>query len=101
MKCVGMQYLEAVRRLKARSFQPLRSLYIVFAPDAEIGGVDGAQKFSQSEIFQKLNVAIVLDEGQVRFILIFINLILNPSESAYLNLSNSIKSLCKCFRELS
>ncbi|XP_057453618.1 uncharacterized protein LOC130745407 [Lotus japonicus] len=58
-----MQYLEAVRRLKARSFQPLRSLYIVFAPDEEIGGVDGAQKFSQSEIFQKLNVAIVLDEG--------------------------------------
>ncbi|XP_057445286.1 uncharacterized protein LOC130737514 [Lotus japonicus] len=65
MKCVGMQYLEAVRRLKAhhRSFHPLRSVYFAFAPDEEIGGLAGAESFSQSDIFQKLNVAIVLDEG--------------------------------------
>ncbi|TKY69049.1 Aminoacylase-1 protein [Spatholobus suberectus] len=63
MKCVSMQYLEALRRLKAQNFQPLRSLYLAFAPDEEIGGHDGAEKFAQSEIFRKMNVAVVLDEG--------------------------------------
>lgn len=63
MKCVGMQYLEAIRRLKARNFRPLRSLYLAFSPDEEIGGHDGAEKFAQSEIFQRMNVGVVLDEG--------------------------------------
>ncbi|GAU34742.1 hypothetical protein TSUD_17150 [Trifolium subterraneum] len=63
MKCVGMQYLEAVRRLKGWGFQPKRNVYLVFAPDEEIGGHDGAEKFSLSEVFQGLNVGIVLDEG--------------------------------------
>ncbi|XP_058752063.1 uncharacterized protein LOC131625184 [Vicia villosa] len=63
MKCVGMQYLEAVRRLKEWGFQPKRSIYLAFAPDEEIGGHDGAEKFSLSKVFQDLNVGIVLDEG--------------------------------------
>lgn len=63
MKCVGMQYLEAVRRLKAQNFHPQRSIYLAFAPDEEIGGHDGAELFAKSQIFQKLNVGIVLDEG--------------------------------------
>lgn len=63
MKCVGMQYLEAIRRLKASGFQPLRSVYLSFVPDEEIGGHGGAEKFAESDEFKKLNVAIVLDEG--------------------------------------
>ncbi|XP_058724180.1 uncharacterized protein LOC131595736 isoform X2 [Vicia villosa] len=63
MKCVGMQYLEAVRKLKEWGFQPKRSIYLAFAPDEEIGGHDGAEKFSLSSVFQELNVGIVLDEG--------------------------------------
>ncbi|KAF7810550.1 aminoacylase-1 isoform X2 [Senna tora] len=63
MKCVGMQYLEAVRGLKASGYQPLRSIYLTFAPDEEIGGHDGAEKFAESEVFEKLNVGVVLDEG--------------------------------------
>ncbi|XP_054809142.1 uncharacterized protein LOC129311135 [Prosopis cineraria] len=63
MKCVGMQYLEAVRRLKASGFQPLRSIYLSFAPDEEIGGHDGAEKFAESEVFENLNIGVVLDEG--------------------------------------
>ncbi|KAI9085056.1 hypothetical protein K1719_033048 [Acacia pycnantha] len=63
MKCVGMQYLEAVRRLKASSFQPLRSIYLAFSPDEEIGGQDGAAKFVESEVFKSLNIGVVLDEG--------------------------------------
>lgn len=63
MKCVGMQYLEAIRRLKALGFEPARSVYLSFVPDEEIGGRAGAEKFAESDEFQKLNVGIVLDEG--------------------------------------
>ncbi|KAL9417366.1 hypothetical protein AB3S75_040365 [Citrus x aurantiifolia] len=63
MKCVGMQYLEAIRRLKASGFQPVRSVYLSFVPDEEIGGHDGAEKFADSHVFNSLKVGIVLDEG--------------------------------------
>ncbi|CAH1433465.1 unnamed protein product [Lactuca virosa] len=63
MKCVGLQYLEAIRKLKESKFEPLRTIYVVFVPDEEIGGHDGAEKFANSEIFDEMNVGIVLDEG--------------------------------------
>ncbi|KAG6653689.1 aminoacylase-1-like isoform X1 [Carya illinoinensis] len=63
MKCVGLQYLEAIRKLKASGFKPLRSVYLSFVPDEEIGGHDGAEKFADSDVFKNLNVGIVLDEG--------------------------------------
>ncbi|KAL8098724.1 hypothetical protein AgCh_031460 [Apium graveolens] len=63
MKCVGLQYLEAIRKLKASGFKPLRDVYLSFVPDEEIGGHDGAAKFANSEVFDRMNVGIVLDEG--------------------------------------
>jgi len=32
MKGVGMQYLEAVRRLKAKGFTPERTIHVTFVP---------------------------------------------------------------------
>lgn len=32
MKCVGIQYIEAVRRLKLKNVQLLRTLHLVFNP---------------------------------------------------------------------
>ncbi|KAF6174136.1 hypothetical protein GIB67_033668 [Kingdonia uniflora] len=63
MKCVGLQYLEAIRRLKSDGFEPVRTVYVSFVPDEEIGGHDGAEKLAESEAFKKMNVGIVLDEG--------------------------------------
>lgn len=63
MKNVGLQYLEAIRRLQESGFNPLRTIYLSFVPDEEIGGHDGAEKFADSDIFRKMNVGIVLDEG--------------------------------------
>ncbi|XP_062020139.1 uncharacterized protein LOC133736606 isoform X1 [Rosa rugosa] len=63
MKCVGLQYLEAIRRLKASGFKPTRTVYLSFVPDEEVGGHDGAEKFAESDVFKALNVGIVLDEG--------------------------------------
>ena len=33
MKCVGMQYLEAIRRLREQGKQPQRDVHVVFVPD--------------------------------------------------------------------
>ncbi|KAH7833455.1 hypothetical protein Vadar_006530 [Vaccinium darrowii] len=64
MKCVGLQYLEAIRKLKSSGFEPTRTVYLSFVPDEEIGGHDGAEKLAESEIFNReMNVGIVLDEG--------------------------------------
>lgn len=63
MKCVGLQYLEAIRELKSSGFEPERTVYLSFVPDEEIGGHDGAEKFAASEFFKEMNVGIVLDEG--------------------------------------
>ncbi|KAJ9550443.1 hypothetical protein OSB04_014488 [Centaurea solstitialis] len=65
MKCVGLQYLEAIRNLKNKDsgFQPIRTIYVSFVPDEEIGGHDGAELFAKSKVFHEMNVGIVLDEG--------------------------------------
>ncbi|XP_063822557.1 aminoacylase-1-like [Ostrinia nubilalis] len=63
MKCVGIQYLEAIRRLKESGVNLKRTLHISFVPDEEIGGHDGMEKFVLTEDFKKLNVGFALDEG--------------------------------------
>lgn len=63
-KCLAVQYLEALRNLKAASFVPRRSIHVSLVPDEEIGGADGAAKFATSQEFRALNVGFVLDEGQ-------------------------------------
>ncbi|CAI9114613.1 OLC1v1015371C1 [Oldenlandia corymbosa var. corymbosa] len=64
-KCIGIQYLEAIKSLSQENqFRPLRNLHISFVPDEETGGFDGMAKFVESEEFKKLNVGFVLDEGQ-------------------------------------
>lgn len=54
MKCVGMSYLEAIRRIRADDtlWKPLRTVHIVFVPDEEIGGGDGMKLFIQSDLFK-------------------------------------------------
>ncbi|KAH9621024.1 hypothetical protein KSS87_005307, partial [Heliosperma pusillum] len=63
MKCVGLQYIEAIRKLKESGFEPTRTIYLSYVPDEEIGGRDGAQKLAESDVFKEMNVAFVLDEG--------------------------------------
>lgn len=63
MKCVGIQYLEAIRRLQQDGVRLKRTLHISFVPDEEIGGHDGMAKFVHTEDFKSLNVGFALDEG--------------------------------------
>lgn len=63
MKCVGIQYLEAIRRMKLAGIQFKRTIHISFVPDEEIGGVLGMKDFVHTKDFQALNVGFALDEG--------------------------------------
>lgn len=62
-KCVGIQYLEAIRNLKEQGFKPLRSIHVSFVPEEEVGGADGFGKLINSSTFGSLNVGVALDEG--------------------------------------
>ncbi|KAK4276748.1 hypothetical protein QN277_014861 [Acacia crassicarpa] len=63
-KCIGMQYLEAIRNLKEKDFTPTRTIHLSYVPDEEIGGFEGFAKFAGSKVFEDLNVGFMLDEGQ-------------------------------------
>ncbi|ORZ29745.1 hypothetical protein BCR44DRAFT_61677 [Catenaria anguillulae PL171] len=63
MKCVGIQYLEAIRELKRKGWAPKRTVHVMFVPDEEIGGKDGMEKFIETSAWKELRPALVLDEG--------------------------------------
>ena len=89
MKCVTIQYLEAIRRLKNRGVTPKRTIHLTFMPgqvitcilliifqtiiivpkylfackDEEVGGKLGMQVFLRSKEWLELNVGFALDEG--------------------------------------
>ncbi|ESO83653.1 hypothetical protein LOTGIDRAFT_197114 [Lottia gigantea] len=63
MKCVGVQYIEAVRRIKKENQKFKRTIHIIFGPDEEIGGLEGMAKFIDLDEFKKLNIGFSLDEG--------------------------------------
>ncbi|CAL5037435.1 unnamed protein product [Urochloa decumbens] len=63
-KCLPVQYLEAIRGLRAAEFEPARTVHISLVPDEEIGGADGFAEFARSEEFRALNIGFMLDEGQ-------------------------------------
>jgi hypothetical protein len=65
MKCLSIQYLEAIRRLKNNGHQSMpRTIHICFAPDEELGGANGLEAFMESEQFVILNVGFALNEGR-------------------------------------
>ena len=63
MKCVCVQYLEALLRLTARGWRPLRTVHASFMPDEETGGFHGMAKWIEAAEFRALNVGFALDEG--------------------------------------
>lgn len=62
MKCVCVQYLIALQRLRASGFVPLRTLRLSFVPDEEIGGKDGMGVLLESEWYKSHTVGLALDE---------------------------------------
>uniref|UniRef100_A0A8C1X2F3 N-acyl-aliphatic-L-amino acid amidohydrolase n=1 Tax=Cyprinus carpio TaxID=7962 RepID=A0A8C1X2F3_CYPCA len=63
MKCVTIQYIEAIRRLKAAGKRFSRTIHLTFVPDEEVGGHKGMETFVKLPEFHKLNIGFALDEG--------------------------------------
>ncbi|XP_077982510.1 aminoacylase-1-like [Glandiceps talaboti] len=63
MKSVGIQYIEAIKRLKKQGVKLLRTIHMTFVPDEEVTGRLGMGKLVQRSEFKDLNVGYVLDEG--------------------------------------
>ncbi|CAG5122447.1 unnamed protein product, partial [Candidula unifasciata] len=63
MKCVGIGYLEAIRKLKTAGKRFKRTFHVTFCPDEEIGGLTGMIEFVKTKEFEKLNIGFALDEG--------------------------------------
>lgn len=63
MKCVGIWYMEAIRKIIASKTKLKKTLHLTFVPDEEIGGKDGMQLFVKSPQFKSLNAGFALDEG--------------------------------------
>uniref|UniRef100_A0A672GIE6 N-acyl-aliphatic-L-amino acid amidohydrolase n=1 Tax=Salarias fasciatus TaxID=181472 RepID=A0A672GIE6_SALFA len=64
MKCVTIQYIQAIRRLMADGWKPIRTVHLMFVPDEEVGGHKGMETFVKHPEFQKLNIGFSLDEGK-------------------------------------
>ena len=63
MKCVVIQYLLAIERLVNSGLKPQRTIDLSFVPDEEIGGIDGIKQLLDSELFDRNNYEVALDEG--------------------------------------
>ena len=68
MKCVTIQYIQAISRILSsnssenQSSPFLRTLYVCATPDEEIGGYT-FRRFVASPAFKELNIGFALDEG--------------------------------------
>ncbi|KAK4872717.1 hypothetical protein RN001_014746 [Aquatica leii] len=62
-KALGIQYLEAIRRLKQSGYQPKRTVHVTFVSDEETGGLEGMKLFVKTPEFKQLNASFALDEG--------------------------------------
>ncbi len=64
VKCLGTQYLAAIRALKKDGINQLkRTIHVTFVPDEEVGGALGMKAFVETETFKKLNIGFSLDEA--------------------------------------
>jgi aminoacylase len=63
MKCVGMQYLGAIRYFIRNKINLKRTIHLTFAPEEEVGGKDGMKEYVHTKEFESLNAGFALDEG--------------------------------------
>lgn len=58
-----MQYLGAVRAFKKAKLSFKRTIHLSFAPEEEMGGIEGMKDFVRTDDFKQLNIGFSLDEG--------------------------------------
>ncbi|CAL4066509.1 unnamed protein product, partial [Meganyctiphanes norvegica] len=63
MKCVGIQYLEALKQLATEGKIFRRTIHLTFVPEEELGGRLGMGELVKTKCFKEMNVGFALDEG--------------------------------------
>lgn len=63
MKGIGVVHYFALKALKDAGIKPTRTIHLFLVPDEERGGFEGTQLFLETDVFKKLNVGYVVDEG--------------------------------------
>ncbi|KAK9874875.1 hypothetical protein WA026_005689 [Henosepilachna vigintioctopunctata] len=61
-KCIGIQYLEAIRKLKSESKVCLQNIHVCFLPDGEVG-CQAMASFVNTDEYRELKVGVCLDAG--------------------------------------
>jgi carboxypeptidase PM20D1 len=64
-KCALMGIMEAVESLLAEGFRPLRTVYLAFGGDEELGGDRGAGRIAAELSRRGIRLSCLLDEGSV------------------------------------
>lgn len=62
-KCIAIQYIEAIKRMKLNGQRFNRTLHMSFVPEEELGGIHGMKDFIKTADFKALNIGFSLDEG--------------------------------------
>lgn len=52
MKCVTIQFIEAVGRMREQSVKTKRTVHLSFVPHEEVGGAEGMCEFVKTKEFQ-------------------------------------------------
>ena len=64
MKGIGVTHYFALKELKDAGIKPKRTIHLLAVPDEEVGGFKGTKEFVETDIFKKLNIGYVIDEGR-------------------------------------
>ncbi|KAF2364875.1 N-acyl-L-amino-acid amidohydrolase [Trinorchestia longiramus] len=73
MKSVGIQYLEAMAKLRSEGVKLARTVHLIYTPEEELGSTKGMKELVKMKEFKDLKIGFALDEGYA-----------NPSEEFYL-----------------
>lgn len=60
-KCIGMQYLAAIKALKEKEINLQRTIHVTFIPNEQIDGESGMKAFVKSDEFTALNIGFAMN----------------------------------------
>lgn len=63
IKCLGIQNYYAIKELIEEGFVPLRTVYLSYSCEEEVGGEEGMMDFVHTDDFKRLKVGFAMDEG--------------------------------------
>jgi len=63
MKGIGVAQYYALKAIKEAGITLKRTVHLLMVPDEEVGGFKGVNEFVKTEVFSRLNIGFVLDEG--------------------------------------